>query len=839
MAQSYIIPDGLGDDPAGWFHFRQNDGQLLDHQANTAGDVKYYCSQMPSEVYLQENGLISWAGLVVADSTDTLFRIDMQPMIGYDEERYPVSSTIVAEEDADLPANYYLPQCGGYGIEDVPAYDRITWPDIYSRIHQQIYTCNDGYKIYYIIEPGGDPSDIRIEFTGQDAMTVSTSKVEFYTSNMYLALEGAVAYEVDGSNNATLLTWVPTFSQNTDGTVSIGTDTYNSSNTLVVQLGKAASRSAVADPRNMEHSTYVAGTSQDHPTAVFTAENGDVYYAGYGRSATFPGFTGPNIGFKASNDGFILQFNSNIKALQMTFFGSSDNDEISCGEITSYGEVYIGGTTWGTDLYHLAGQSSTNHSTFNSSTGMIARFDNNLKIAYSKYFGGSLLTQITDLAVSGHDAIVVGHSSSDQNFPRQTVSGYYDQGSNTSMINDAFVAKITNTLSVSYCSWLGGANTEENPRIDVDNSGNSYITMFTNSSASHTGCSGNTSGHTLPLCSASGAYNQGVSTNGDHFLMMFNSGFSLQWSTYIGGTSIEDQYSLDIVCDKTTTGKFYLTGITSDATVFPTSSATAGYIWTPGTANNVVYLMRFNNKSYDWHTFLGCAAGNAFNPRLTYTDNEEVVIAYNTNCGGATACGSTTPSSGAVPLCDNFGTKYHDGTNASVGDAMLTAFRSNNELFWSTFLGEGNLNMPTGLTFESTENKLYIVGGTTGNIVFSNQFPTHQLGSNSYFQTSNLGGKSGFLSRFSVEYANSVEEISDNGLKLKAYPVPSTQLVTIESPIGDSKTYQLIDISGKIITKGIFDGFKDNVDLSDLPRGQYIIQVNSTTGSSSISVIRE
>ena len=82
--------------------------------------------------------------------------------------------------------------------------------------------------------------------------------------------------------------------------------------------------------------------------------------------------------------------------------------------------------------------------------------------------------------------------------------------------------------------------------------------------------------------------------------------------------------------------------------------------------------------------------------------------------------------------------------------------------------------------------------------------------------------------------------ISDNDFELSLFPNPSTDYITIDSPMPIKGEVILMSMSGQVIQKAKF-GDKDRVHLSlrDLPRGTYFAQVVSSLGTKTMEVIKE
>lgn len=180
----------------------------------------------------------------------------------------------------------------------------------------------------------------------------------------------------------------------------------------------------------------------------------------------------------------------------------------------------------------------------------------------STFLGGSGYSSMGD---RGHDVTldssdnvyVTGYTYS-SDFP--TISGAYDTSINdgTEGVSDVFVSKLNSGLTtLSASTYLGGTSGEEGNSIILDNSGNVYVTGYTESSD-------------YPI--TSGAYDTVHNSGKDVFVSKLNSSLStLSASTLIGGGGNDRGNSIRIDAS----GNVYVTGRTykpSSGDDYPTTS---------------------------------------------------------------------------------------------------------------------------------------------------------------------------------------------------------------------------------------------------------------------------
>jgi len=175
-------------------------------------------------------------------------------------------------------------------------------------------------------------------------------------------------------------------------------------------------------------------------------------------------------------------------------------------------------------------------------------------LIYCGFIGGWGLDQAFGIAVDNSgNAYITGYTASAAaNFP--VVSGpdlTYDGG------GDAFVAKVNASgTALVYCGYIGGSGYDFSRGIAVDNSGNAYITGYTDSTEA-----------TFPVVAG-----PDLTFNGspDAFVAKVHaSGTALSYCGYLGGVADDRGYGIAVDAD----GNAYVTGYTeSNLASFPVVS---------------------------------------------------------------------------------------------------------------------------------------------------------------------------------------------------------------------------------------------------------------------------
>lgn len=214
-----VLPDPIPQAPSNSNFYYQNLGQIIDENGSTHPEIKYYTEHTFPAMYLADDK-ISFVASKPADtsvtgSQDTAARIDMQFLCSREPGAKPTAFVPCGVMHAYQPSqdhlNYYLPQTPG-GITNVPGYARIAYEDAFPNVDVHFYSNAVAMKVYFVIKPGGDPNDIRLQFTGQDSIGYITGgSLAMYLRAWKLQFPQAVAYQIDSSNNTTVLNWLPTW----------------------------------------------------------------------------------------------------------------------------------------------------------------------------------------------------------------------------------------------------------------------------------------------------------------------------------------------------------------------------------------------------------------------------------------------------------------------------------------------------------------------------------------------------------------------------------------------------------------------------------------------------
>jgi hypothetical protein len=592
-------------------------------------------------------------------------------------------------------ANYFLGSDPSRWRANVPTYSRVCYPGVYPGI-DLIYYGNQGQLEYdFVVAPGADPKAIRLHFSGARALKLDSDgnlaivgqngSLAFRKPSIYQTLEG-VRHPVAGS-----------FKLLSRNIVGFSVDAYDRSKPLVI------------DPI-LAYSTYFGGTNAEFVVAVTSDATGAAYVTGLTISENFPltagAFQAVNYATPANavSTAFISKFNASGTALlYSTYLGGvaisntlhEQGDYGKAIAVDSSGNAYVTGYTYSTDfpITSHAFQKGNIPAETHYPTGFVTKLNpTGTGLVYSTYLGGSVLDELTAIAIdAAGDAFVSGISFS-PDFP--TTHGAFQTINKSFTANgyNAVVTKMNPTGSgLIYSTYLGGGSSYgstlgniywTNP-IAVDKSGNAYVAGFTESGD-------------FPV--TTGAYQ--MTNHGDFNVTVSklnSTATALLYSTYLGG-------STDSICEGLavdSAGNAYVAGYTSD-TDFPVTKGafqTENHADTntsdSSDANQNGFVAKLNpaGSALVYSTYLGGSTGPWGGDQIYYLALDSSGDAYVAGSAMSadfpvTANAYQSKNRGATHCCD-----YVTYTS----NAFLTELNPvGDALIYSTYLGGSGTQNPEG-----------------------------------------------------------------------------------------------------------------------------------------------
>jgi hypothetical protein len=462
-------------------------------------------------------------------------------------------------------------------------------------------------------------------------------------------------------------------------------------------------------------------------------------------------------------------------------------------------------------------------------------------LIYSTYIGGSIGDSGYGIALDGiGNAYITGN----------TYSANYDitpgafQTTNGGFV-DVFVTKLNSMgTGLIYSTYIGGSDDdEEGYSISIDGSGNAYIT-------------GNTESTDYDI--TPGAFQTTYGGARDVFVTKLNStGTALIYSTYIGGSSNDEGYSIAI----DGTGNAYITGWINSTNYDITSGA---FQTTYGGGTSDVFVTKLNSMGTGliYSTYIGGSnddvgysiaidgSDNAYITGYTGSPNYDITAgAYQTTYGGGTIYGgdvfvSKLNSTGTALIystyiggsdddrgnsiaIDGSDNAYITGTtkstdydntpgafqttNGGYNDVIVTKLNSTGTaLIYSTYIGGSNNDFGYAIAVDGSGNA-YITGMTG-----STDYDTTA----GAFQTT-IGGPDVFVTKLDLGGTTGLETLVDKEALFSIFPNPNSGTFSIQA--SKAGVFELMDVTGKVLKTYIITNTQQSIH-ENLPAGMYFVR---------------
>ncbi len=566
---------------------------------------------------------------------------------------------VVPEGELEQKCNYFLGNAPAKWFTDVPNYEAVRLHNVYDGIDLCFSSGPGGTLVYqYTVAPGANVDQIELKYDGADESSQG-DPAKMTAQSRWGEISGLLTSPPDG--------------------LDLGSRQFTLLSANAQHSEVRAASSDPGDPQGVSliYSTYLGGASTDcgydaHLNTIGPAiavdGSGNAYVTGWTYSSDFP-TQNPSQTYQGNWDVFVSKFSSSGNSLiYSTYLGGESHDYGFDIAVDVNGNAYVTGRT-----------ASTNFPTRNpyqaSNQGDVDVFVTKLcnsgdSLIYSTYLGGQSSDRAFGIAVDGSGNAYVSGFTEGSDFP--TVNPYQINQAD----DDAFVTKLSSSgNSLIYSTYLGGGWRDGGYGITVDDSGNAYVTGFTESSDFPT---------QNPHQTYQGGFDAVVTK-------LSSSGDSLVYSTYLGGG--EEDCGYGIAVDGS--GNAYVTGVTSSFD-FPTQNPCQTY---HGSYDAFVTKLCISGDSLIYSTYLG---GESYD----YGLGDAVDFSGNAYVTGIT-------SSSDFPIQNPYQSDQGDW------DVFVTKLsNSGNNLIYSTYLGGGSYDYGRGIAVNADGNA-YAAG-----VTWSSDFPT-------------------------------------------------------------------------------------------------------------------
>ncbi|MCC6721102.1 MAG: gliding motility-associated C-terminal domain-containing protein [Bacteroidia bacterium] len=475
----------------------------------------------------------------------------------------------------------------------IEEYGKLLYKNVYENIDMVFYLDkNENLKYDFIINPGGNYSDIKLKYNGlkqiktdrkgnlllvtawndkiKEAKPIAWQNTESGKKNIeinYLVKGETLQYISKDKleTNATLvidpmmLDWSSYFYGKNVGISTWGwtyvldmeidkdnnvyvtgmtsesyptkVGTYDTSMGTLNYEGFVAKMSLNAD--SIMLFTYIGGSNWEYVLSIAVNQQEQPVISGLTYSSDFP--ITSNAYDKttgAGYRGFITKFSKDFKTLVFsTYFGKVNTswNIIQSMAIAANGDVIFTGQTSASDFPVT---SACLQSTYGGGTydGFLSRLSaDGTKLIYSTYFGGTGEDISTDLSLNANEDVYLVGSTANSNFPL-TIGAKGPFKYTNSDNRDGWVAKIQNDgKKLLWSKMMGGSGLDYFEGLYVNSNDELYIAGFSNSSDFYT-----TTG--VVQTTSKGGY--------DHVIVKMNkAGTNVYFSTYLGGSGDDNLWA--------------------------------------------------------------------------------------------------------------------------------------------------------------------------------------------------------------------------------------------------------------------------------------------------------
>jgi hypothetical protein len=625
------------------------------------------------------------------------------------------------EEELPGKSNYYIGNDPQAWHTDIPNYGQVRYQGLYRGVDAVFYGRQGDLEYDFVMAPGADPRRVRFRIEGAEQVSVDNGgNLLLETAQGVVTLRSPQAYQGAGATKRRLAVRYAVRAKNEFG---FEVPSYRRDQTLTI------------DPALLI-STYLGGSGGDVAYGVGIDSAGNVYVAGETNSTNFPTGDAPNgTVFQSANggngDAFLSKLNTTgTQLVYSTYIGGSGADGAAALAVNTSGDAFITGTTYSTNFPVSPTTTPSNPTApqaFQTTYGgagdaFVAEFTSAGKITYASYLGGSDLDQGQGIAFDSSGNAYVTGSTESPDFPIPTGTTPFQPSLAGS--SDVFVAKVNfSGTALLDSTYLGGTEADTGQAIQLDSSGNIYVTGYTFSTNFPT-----TKNATQPA-------NAG---DADVFVTELSNTLTapLTFSTYLGGSGRDRGFG--IVLDSS--ANIFIAGDT-ESSDFPVTNKALQPTYA-GNDDAFVAEYAAGGASVNYATYLGGSGTDQANGiAVDSSDNAGVV-------------GFTNSSDFPIPdaMQEILGLNGGSGCGTSLcTDAFVTKVASGGtSLVYSTFLGGSGDDFAQAVVVDSSGD-LYLAGST-----LSSNFPAlgPSTSTTAGAYQGNLGGVAGNAFVAEVEAAD-------------------------------------------------------------------------------------
>lgn len=618
--------------------------------------------------------------------------------------------------------NFFHPNCPD-GIYDVKKYKDVTIKNIYPGIDWVLRSTEHGMKYDFIVNPGASVSQIQIQYDhikDRDIKLLADGSVRIKVGMGTISEAAPVSYQ-EGHELKTKFVL-------NGRTISFSLPDHNSSKELDI------------DPQ-MYWNTYFGSGGTTGAFGVVVSKSGEVYIGGYAQNAaSFPLLNpGGGVYFQGvfntgaasggwMQDGWFAKFDANYNFIWSTYYASNASESIMDMALNNAGDLFIVGTTGGSNLPIQVKAGAYNQSTnYGAAQMFLAQFNSAGIRQWATFYGdpGGSPSSASSIDIDPTNGNIVIGGSLGINSPLYNPGGGAYYQSTISGNAGAALAFIEFTAAgvLKWATYFGDVGGSGTPSVIADvrftPSGNLLAT-------------GQYQSNTLPV--TTWAYQPAFGGFQDVFAAEFSPSRNLTWCTYLGGSNYE--YSYGICGDKL--GNVFVFGNTMSLN-YPVVNPGSGAYFDNGIGGSSdFFISKFSPaKTLMWSTFFGGSNGE--------NQSRAMKSIHADNCNNI-FIGGVTYSDDAPVMNPGCGAFFDNTLNPNTGsglryDLLFAKFRNNGNLLWSTYFGGGGQDW--GSIAMDNKNRMFSSGET-----LNTPLTLVNPGGGAYFDNTHTGNHDAFVVRF-------------------------------------------------------------------------------------------
>jgi len=444
--------------------FIPNEGQFEDN-------VSYQAQSSPDQVITVFKNGIEFSP--AANNTTTVKPVFVK-LVGAEN-----STKIIGLNPVNGTANYYYGSDSSAWKNGINLTTEVQYTELYPGIALNLSGKGGNLKSEYVVQAGADPAVIKLEYSGQDSLSLNQSgDLIIKTAGRDIVDQAPVAYQVINGSKVKVDC---SYKIGAENTVTFTLGSYNKEETLII------------DPV-LRYSLYFGGEGRDQGNCIAVDNDGYAYFIGttwsdhlkYLKNQTMtsgmsaqglaPGSVQPYYG-GGDKDAFIIKINPDgTDLVYISYIGGSGTDEGTGLVIDKEGNAYIGG---GTNSADFPVKNAFRNKISGGYDAWVAKLDPSGKdLVFSTYVGGTSDDFAYGIAIDDKKDVFITGETKSWDYP--VVNRY--QLSPFGGLSDAFITKLVpEGNSIVYSNFIGGSANEAGSAVTIDPNGYACIVGQTES----------------------------------------------------------------------------------------------------------------------------------------------------------------------------------------------------------------------------------------------------------------------------------------------------------------------------------------------------------------------